>query len=138
MSMLEELYTAIYTTIGSYPSSAPDLEWYGPGVAPDNVADPVLSWNVTTVLEDYAMELGTDHYETFDIQFTASSSSPDPTEAIRIAEATKDLLRSNAIGMSLSTGRILDINVGISLLQEALPGANGWQEVFVLTFEVGT
>lgn len=138
MSLLEELYDAIYTTMGSYPSSAPALEWYGPGVAPDDATNPVLSWNVATSSEGHAMQLGADHYGVFDIQFVASSSGFTPKEAIQIAEAVKTMLRSNAIGMTLSTGRIMDIDIGVSLTQEALPAANGWQVIFAVVFEAGT
>jgi len=138
MSLLEELYTAVYSELGSYPSGSPVLTWYGPGVAPNDVDDPVLMWSLIAGIEDNAMQLGTDYYSLFTFQFTAGSSDKSPLEAVQIIEAVKTLFRNNTNGLTLSTGRVLDIDIGTTRLRESTPGMDGWLAMVDIAFEVGT
>lgn len=142
MSLLEETMNAIYSLIdGSYPSTAPTLNDYGPGTAPNTKTNPVLGWTLIASAEDYFMQTSStseDYYGDFQFQFNAWSSKSSPQEAVRIIEAVKDLFRSNQNGMSLATGRVLDADIGITQTVEQVPPKDGWNANVVITFETGT
>lgn len=138
MSLLEELLDAVYSEIdGSYPSSAPTLQDYGPGSAPDNKTNPVLGWTVLGDTEWYALQLGSDYYADVLIQFDAWSSKKSPQQAVQIIEAVKTLFRNNANDLSLATGRVVDIDIGTTQTFESSV-KEGWRATTTMTFELGT
>ena len=139
MSLLEEVYTAIYSEVdGSYPSTAPALNWYGPGVAPNDVTGPILMWDLIATVEWNALQLGTDYYCEYHIQFTAGSDKESPLQSMQVIEAVKTLFRNNNNSLTLSTGRVLDIDIGITTTLEAIPGVDGWTTSVDTVFEAGT
>jgi len=139
MALLEELYVAIYSKVGgAYPSDAPALDWYGEGDAPATEGNPVLSWFLVSSVETTAMQIGTDYYGNYVFQFSADTKLKASKQAIEVLEAVKTIFRDNDGGMTLSTGRVVDIDIGSTRTVPTGPGARGKRAFVDITFVLGT
>lgn len=132
MSVLQELLTAIQNEITA-EYSGPTLENYGFGLSPITSSRPVLGWDVVTAVENYYLSPGADYLTTYQIQFTASSSSESALESIQIIEEVKTIFRSSSL--TLPTNRCYNIDIGTTVTTEMVPRADGWVTFVTIFFE---